>query len=37
MALKDQISQSRSETKEKIMIIGYHEQEKSRLQEQSDD
>ena len=30
MLLKDQISQARSETKEKILIIGYMEQEKSR-------
>jgi hypothetical protein len=31
MSLKDQISQERSETKEKILIIGYMEQEKSRF------
>ena len=34
MALKDQVAQARSETKEKIMSIGFLEKEKGMLQAQ---
>ena len=36
MALKDQVSSARSETKEKLLSIGFLEKEKTAMQEKID-